>query len=550
MDPNNNRNLNPKKTGKMWQKKLLPLFFLIFSLFSIYPALFAIDNIDREKLTLEETIEKRIIDSLSKILNPQDFIVIVKIEPVAQELEKARAPQKMEIEDMSAPKEKKATKDYILPGIPVKKNIGEEEKTTVAPVQVIIPAQENQIEIMKQFIKKLTVTVSFSMNVPDKVIEEARKNIDEIIDINTDRGDKLIIEKFSKNKTPWWQSIATFTSIMWIVVIALLAFFLFGPFNEFLKHLLRTLSIKSADSQSSDFAAKTETRSTAGGSFGSGALTMIPDSERKTKHKLFAFINEGNLKNLIYLFKSESPERIALVLGYLRNDWASYILSQLPADMQAKVALELVNVKQLQPDDVEVMELELKKKIDYLVGGAAQIIELLERSDKKTSENILSALSIADPGFAEHVKMRLVLIDDLSFIEAAGLRLLFREIQLPSWAIGLKAAKESTREKVLSTLPPGAAEMLKQEMDLNANVNQQRIDEEEIRIVMTMRKLRDESKITIVRTNRLQEPESVRVTEEKEQEKMPAYEPQSSRTGNRDERLARIKERLKKERGG
>jgi len=276
---------------------------------------------------------------------------------------------------------------------------------------------------------------------------------------------------------------------------------------------------------------------------GVGSLTMSMDDGKSGRPKLFAFINDGNIRNLSYLLKDESPDRTALVLSYLRNDWASYVLSQLPTDLQSKVAVELANVKQLEPDDVEIMELELKKKIDYLIGGASQIIELCERSDKKTCENILSALAISNPELAENVRVQLLSIDDLYFVDAVGLRTLFREIPLPAWAIGLKNAKDLTREAVLKTLPPGAADMLKQEIELNMTVQPARLAEEEKRIIITTRKLRNEGRITLLRGEM---PTELSTAKQKNKE-TGEQENKVVKTETREERLSKIKERLKKE---
>lgn len=522
------------------------LMFIFHFEFFILNCLYSVDNIDREKLTLETNIEKRIADSLSKLLSPQDFIIIIKIEPIVEEIAKAKPREKLQIEQLTTPEVKKVPKDYILPGVPTKKNLMEEEKPAQAPVQVIVPPQEKEIEILKQFIKKITVTVKFDKNVPDNVIAEARKIITGLVDFNTVRGDLLIIEKteFYKKKIPWWQTATTFSSMMWLLGIILFAFFLFGPLNVFFKHLLRTLSSKPAAQQPIDNFLSRNPAAT-GGVGGGGSLTMALDDGKSGRPKLFAFINDGNLRNLAYLLKDESPDRTALVLSYLRNDWASYVLSQLPTDLQSKVAVELANVKQLEPDDVEIMELELKKKIDYLIGGSAQIIELCERSDKKTCENILAALQLNNSELAEQVRQQLLSIDDLYFIDTAGLRTLFREIPLPTWAIGLKNAKDSTRESVLKTLPPGAAEMLKQEIDLNMTVPQIRINEEEKRIIMTMRKLRNEGRITLIKGEMpTEQAEQVVSSPTTQQEK------QEPKTESREERLAKIKERLKKERRG
>src|SRR3989339_2192680 len=523
---------------------IIGIFIFNFS-FLILNCLYAIDNIDREKLTLETNIEKRVTDALAKLLDPQDFIVMVNIEPIIEEVNRNRTtPQ---VEQLQAPTIKR--KDYILPGIPAKKGLGDEDKNTQTPVQVVVSPNESNMEVMKNFIKKITVTVKFDKNVPDNIINEAKTIVSGLVNFNVERGDILAVEKteFYKKQIPWYQIFTNFPSLIWFLGIVLFAFFLFGPLNVFFQHLLRTLNVKSAQTSDNNQAMAQPQINvhTSGG--GGGPVTMSLEEGRSKKPTLFSFINDGNLWNLAYLLKTESPDRTALVLSYMRNDWASFVLSQLPIDLQSKVAVELASVKQLEPDDVEIMELELKKKIDYLIGGSAQIIKICETSDKKTTENILASLSISNPELAEQVRNQLLNINDLAFVDSNGLRVLFREIALPSWAIGLKIAKDSTREKILKTLPIGASEMLKQEMDLNQNVSQTMIDEEERRIIAIMRKLRNEGRIIITKVDKQSEEnvESAIKLEEKQ-----GIAPENGITETREERLARIKERLKKERGG
>ncbi|MEW6556682.1 MAG: FliG C-terminal domain-containing protein [Elusimicrobiota bacterium] len=531
-------------------KKICTYLFLLYTLhFTLYTLLYSVDNIDREKLTLETNIEKRITDALSKLLSPQDFIVIVNIEPIIEELAKAKPREKLQIEQLTSPAEtKKITKDYILPGVPTKKNLLEEEqkKPAAAPVQVIVPPAEKEIETLKKFIKKITVTIKFDRTIPDTIVAEARKLITGLVNFNTTRGDSLVIEKteFYKKNIPWWQTIATLPSVLWISGVLLFAYFLFGPLNVFFKHLVSTLSTKPATPTPSLDNLIPRQPAGGGGGVGGGSLVMSLDDGKSGKPKLFSFVNEGNIRNLAYLLKDESPERVALVLSYLKSDWASFVLSQLPADLQSKVAVELGSVKQLEPDDVEIMELELKKKIDYLIGGAAEIIELCERSDKQTAEHILSALAVSNPQLFEQVKSQLLEINDLNYIDSIGLRILFREIPLPSWAIGLKAANKSTREKILKTLPQGAAEMLKQEIELNQMVPQIRINEEERKIILIMRRFRNEGRITIVKGEKGGEIPQEKQPEVK-QESGITIEKEKTETETREKRLARIKERLR-----
>ncbi|MDD5688187.1 MAG: FliG C-terminal domain-containing protein [Elusimicrobia bacterium] len=547
-------NILLKQKNRNWKISAI-IFLLLASCFMIHDFSHGVDNnIDREKLTLETNIEKRITEALSKLLSSQDFIVIVNIEPIVEQAGNLKAGEQMQIEQLQVQEPRKTTKDYILPGVPTKKNLGEQENIQQSPVQVIMPSANRESDVLRQFIKKITIIIKFDKNVPEGIVSEAKKVITGLVDINVDRGDTLLVEKteFYKKQTYWWQAFLNLQSMIWFMGIMLFAFFLFGPLNIFFKHLLRTLAVKPPPTQlqmpENMVNRQPQQQSSGGGGGMSGNLIMSLDDSKSVRPSLFPFISEGNIKNLAYLLKDETPDRIALVLSYLRRDWASFVMSQLAPEIQARVAMELVNVKQLEPDDVEMMELELKKKIDYLIGGTAQVIELCERSDKKTRENILSSLTLSNPELAAHVKSQLLDINDLYFIDPTELRTVFREIPLPSWAIGLKAAKDVTREKILKMLPSGAAEMLKQEIDLNQMVSPVKIDEEERKIIMTMRKLRDEGRITIVKTEIIEENVSNVAKHELEPETK--SDADDMKTETRDERLARIKERLKKERGG
>ncbi|MBN1385263.1 MAG: hypothetical protein JW983_10320 [Elusimicrobia bacterium] len=573
-------------TKKKYHINIWPDLIVIFICLFIYlsPCLYSIDNIDREKLALETNIEKRITNAISKLLSTEDFIVMVNIEPIIEKISETKKEEEPEVVE---PEEKKPVKRNILPGVPTKKNLIGEDISRPSQVQVVVPSLERESTIMKEFIKKITITVKFDISIPDNVVEEAKNIIAGLVKINPSRGDVLLVEKtnFYKKKMPWWHAFTSFPTILWFLGIILFAFFLFGPLNIFFKHLLRTLSAKPAAQQPLDNVVSRNNQAGQGLGFmggvgGTSSVKMSLDDGKGSRPKMFSFITKGNLKNLAYLLKDESPDRAALVLSYLDNEWASFVMSQLPDSLQSKVAVELANVKQLDPDDVEVMELELKKKIDYLIGGSAQIVDMCERSDKKTKENILSALSTSNPDLAEQVKLQLLDINDLYFIDSIGLRVLFREIPLPSWAIGLKAARDITREKVIKTLPAGAAEMLKQEIELNQMVPPAKIDEEERNIIMTIRKFRDEGRITIVKgempaetseavpgtetvssDTEIDTGSEIKQTLEQEVEQIPEQEVKQKikqetevvagkSTETREERLAKIKEKLKRERGG
>ena len=89
---------------------------------------------------------------------------------------------------------------------------------------------------------------------------------------------------------------------------------------------------------------------TAGGGFGglAGAHTTVKtESGEETVARRFKFVNEENIKNLIYLLKKEAPEKVAIIISYLPSNISSYSRFIVPAipgpSTTTEVALELLS---------------------------------------------------------------------------------------------------------------------------------------------------------------------------------------------------------------
>src|SRR5262249_136889 len=134
-----------------------------------------------------------------------------------------------------------------------------------------------------------------------------------------------------------------------------------------------------------------------GGANFSGSLQVENPSRRTTP---FSFIREDHLSNLAILLERESPEKSAVVLGYLPTDWISKLMGRLDPRLQMEITGHLATTRQLLPEQVEDIEQDLKRRLDYLIGGPERLSAVYESLDPEAQKRMLDNLRANRPDIA------------------------------------------------------------------------------------------------------------------------------------------------------
>jgi len=174
-------------------------------------------------------------------------------------------------------------------------------------------------------------------------------------------------------------------------------------------------------------------------------------------------------------------------------------MSALPADLQAKVALSMATVKQASHESVVRAEDAIRKKLDFLVGGVERFINILDRVDPATRDEILATLGKESPALVERVKRELFTFDNLNDLDDPAIQLVLREVKTEALAKALKEAPEALVEKVKKNISAGAQTLLAEEMQLQGYVTPLQVEEERRKIIDVVRKMEKEGKIAIRR---------------------------------------------------
>ncbi len=221
----------------------------------------------------------------------------------------------------------------------------------------------------------------------------------------------------------------------------------------------------------------------------------------------FSLARQVDPTQLVNFIENEHPQTVALILAYLRPEQAAAVLSSLPADLQAEVAVRLAEMDRTSPDVVEEVERVLERKLsavggqDYsLAGGTKTLVDILNRVDRSTERTILEQLEEQNPALAEEVKNLMFVFEDITLLDDRAIQTFLKEIDMKDLALALKAASEEVKKRLFSNMSERASEMLREDMEFMGPVRLRVVEEAQQRIVTVIRRLEESGEIVITRS--------------------------------------------------
>ncbi len=469
----------------------IPLILAIL----ITTSAFAIDlaSIIEQKIALERSFENRLRGLLEKILGTDRFIVIVNVEPETEATELSRETW---IQEKTPGEVVRKEKRYVLPGVPVRERLGEEKTPEMGGEMK--REYERVVVLPKSFVRRVVVTIIMDEKIEDALIETVRAVASEIIGLDVARGDELIIKKqhFTEPSQTVWATIKS-SPIYWPLFAIVFLLFLLFPIRIFLRGLARIFqTVRPREALVAPPAQVLGPAAPFGPAAPGRTEEKISEKMEEKTSRPFDFIKQSNLKHLLYLLKDESAETISVIVSYLSPREATQVMASLSRDLKAGVTERLARVREVPPDVVDAMEEDIKGKIDYIIGGTDQLVEIVGEADKTTREEILQSLTEKEPELAEKLRKQIFTFEDIANLDSLSFQTVLREVDLGTISLALRGTPEGLKSKVIGKLSEGAQAMLKQEMELGKPAGKQKIEKAQRRVVRVVRGLQKEERVT------------------------------------------------------
>ncbi|OGR60037.1 MAG: hypothetical protein A2X36_08755 [Elusimicrobia bacterium GWA2_69_24] len=486
------------------------------------PKLSLIDRREEIIRSARERIQSEILD---RVLGPGKASVFVDLEMTF------RATRKDDMKAGAGSAEKYKAKgaglaalqtQYILPGIPKPKNlVGPEEvkKPEASQTQMAeqIKTVEEELYSQQEEIKKFQVTVIHDATLPKPKLDEVGRLILEALTPYAVKKDDILFRaaNYHVPDKDWRDDLKepkVYLPLLYAFLLLLLLWFLFGPFSRFLRQYTEALAAKPAAEVNveSNIESPEEGAGKGGGPEESKLDILLgrkppeppPDADEEEDMKKlepFSYINEENIKRLqnLFLLRREEPWLIAVVLSYLKPDFARQVLSGLPVGLQTKVALEALKVRQVTREQIMAIDAEVKENIDFVVGGVERLIHLIEESDPATRNNILESLQNEKPVVYEYVRKSILLFDDIAGFPDREMQTVVRELKTETMSRALQGASPEVVNKFYKNMSAGAASLLKESMEYQKELTAAQVEEERTKIVDQIKVLEKQGKITL-----------------------------------------------------
>jgi len=227
---------------------------------------------------------------------------------------------------------------------------------------------------------------------------------------------------------------------------------------------------------------------------------VIGDEKHHVPFSDLVYIPADDLVNVL---KGEHPQTIALILSYLPQEKAAEILSVLPEEIKADVGIRILKIGQVQDDIIRELDEALTKDFSNIgvttrkFDGVDKLADILNEVDGKTEEYVLAHIEKEDGDLAEKIRQKMFVFEDLLQVDDKSFREVLQNIDNEGLVKALKTASEELKEKIFSNLSERAAEMLREDMEVQGPVRLKEVEEAQQNIMRTAKKLEADGRIVL-----------------------------------------------------
>ena len=218
----------------------------------------------------------------------------------------------------------------------------------------------------------------------------------------------------------------------------------------------------------------------------------------------FDAIQKADPGQLAKFIHNEHPQTIALVLSHLNQTQAAALLTSLPAEMRADVALRMASLDQISPDVIIKIASVLGQKLKTLgefsresYGGVRAVAEMLNRLDSTSTREILTHIDQQDTNVAETIRHLMFVFEDLLLIDPVGLKEVLAKVDRKILTVALKGTSEQLKNQILGSMSQRGADMLREDMDALGPIKIKEVEAAQQQIIAVVRQLESEGVVSL-----------------------------------------------------
>lgn len=446
----------------MMKRKILIHILSALMCLSMPSLMWAAEDFDYAyKISVETSLEERLKTVLAEIV-PSDKIIII----VNAEIETAKNDKSVRAESQ------------LLPGVPMKDTYG-------------LAALGQQGKDDRHRVRRIALTILLDRGISEPVTESLKEVAKNVIGFNPDRGDQITIKQMAFG-IPAWKVFLSPPNVYWLVLLLFGGFFFLTASLYLINHPFKKLSTSlqkvnwevaltgkepNLFNAGRDNTIVTETSVREGGKDGGSA-------------KPFSFITSKNLLDLVFLLEDAPTSDICIVVNYIEPELATQLIESFPQERQVEIAMNLSGIKNVGPEKTRELEEYIKNWLFYKVGGEDKVASILSLAGDDVRSRVLQRIENEDGSVAERLKRKARSFETVMLeLNPRSVQILYRQLDPSLFAQILKSSSEDITKKVMESLTEGAAERLKEEIDLSRPLQPDKLKKEKQNVMTVVRRM-------------------------------------------------------------
>lgn len=231
-----------------------------------------------------------------------------------------------------------------------------------------------------------------------------------------------------------------------------------------------------------------------------GATKILEMASKEGPLDSLKWVDSKTLSNFLI---AEHPQTIALIICLLEPLQAAEVLSSLPDNIRADVAMRVALTERIPESAIEELKEVIKGQLDIgkskgkKLGGTKTIAEILNHCDRTTEQMVLERIEEQNDLLADSIRQLMFVFDDLVNVDDRGIQMILKEISTDDLSLALKTASDALKEKIFKNMSQRAADILREDMQTKGPVRVSDVEKAQQGIVKIARKLEAEGKIIL-----------------------------------------------------
>ncbi len=204
------------------------------------------------------------------------------------------------------------------------------------------------------------------------------------------------------------------------------------------------------------------------------------------------------------VIRNEHPQIIATILIHLDSEQSAEVVSYFGAEKRAEVLLRMCNIDTVKPEAISELGKVIEKQLSgqtagksASVGGIKTVADVINFLEGAMEEEVLDKIKDWDEELSDKIRDKMFVFENIVDMDDRSVQTLLRDITSEQLKLALKGTTETTRDKIFSNMSKRAADLLRDDIEVQGPVKVSDVERAQRDILAIARSLAEEGKISL-----------------------------------------------------